>query len=70
MFVRPIFETEDIEKQHGLLNRVSELLDHGPLVSTVNNHLGPLTIENLKEAHRLQESGKVIGKNVLDGIKA
>ena len=68
MFTRSMFQTEDIEVQHQLLNRVSKLLDDGTLVSTVNNHLGQLSVQSLTEAHKLQETGRVIGKNVLDGF--
>lgn len=70
MFARSMFQTGDMDKQHQLLNRVSELIDEGRLKSTVSNNLGILSVENLKEAHRLQESGRVIGKNVLDGFQA
>jgi NADPH:quinone reductase len=69
MFTRSMFQTEDIEKQHELLNRVSELIDDGSLISTVTNNLGIISAETLKNAHSLQESGSVIGKNVLDGFK-
>jgi len=68
MFTRSMFQTEDIEVQHHLLNRVSKLLDEGTIISTVNNHLGQLSADTLIEAHKLQESGRVIGKNVLDGF--
>ncbi|MCM8540467.1 MAG: zinc-binding alcohol dehydrogenase family protein [Lentisphaeraceae bacterium] len=68
MFTRSMFQTEDIEAQHLLLNRVSEMIDEGLLVSTATNNLGTLNVENLKEAHIQQESGKVIGKNVLNGF--
>ena len=68
MFTRPMFNTADLDKQHTLLNRVSELLDEGTLVSTMNTHLGKLSTASLLEAHKLQESGRVIGKNVLDGF--
>ena len=70
MFARPMFQTDDIQKQHELLNRVSKLLDDNTLQSTVTNNLGPITAETLKEAHALQESGRVIGKNVLAGFQA
>jgi len=70
MFARSMFQTEDIDKQHQLLNRVSELIDAGTVISTVTNNLGPLTVNNLKEAHKQQESGRVIGKNVLDGFSS
>ncbi|MCI4671445.1 MAG: zinc-binding alcohol dehydrogenase family protein [Bacteroidia bacterium] len=68
MFTRPMFETEDISKQHELLNRVAEMLDNGVIQSTVRKNLGKLSVESLKAAHLEQESGRVIGKNVLDGF--
>ena len=68
MFTRSMFQTEDMEKQHELLNRVSELIDDGTLISTVTNNLGNMSVETLKEAHIQQESGRVIGKNVLNGF--
>jgi len=68
MFTRSMFNTPDIAQQHLLLNRVSELIDSGRLVSTVTNNLGPLTVANLTQAHQLQESGRVIGKQVFEGI--
>ena len=66
MFTRSMFQTDDIEKQHELLNRMSELIDDGILISTVTNNLGKVSVETLKEAHVQQESGRVIGKNVLE----
>lgn len=68
MFARAMFQTEDIAQQHELLNRVSSLIDQGTLISTMANHLGTMSIETLREAHTQQESGRVIGKNVLDGF--
>ena len=69
MFARSMHQTEDIEKQHELLNRVSELIDNGTLISTVTNNLGAMSADTLKEAHAQQESGRVIGKNVLEGFQ-
>ncbi len=68
MFARPMYQTDDMNRQHHLLNRVSEMIDNGILVSTVGNNLGRLSTANLKKAHELQESGCVIGKNVLEGF--
>ena len=68
MFARSMYQTNDMAKQHQLLNRVSELIDNGTLVSTVTNNLGKLSVETLKAAHEQQESGRVIGKNVLEGF--
>lgn len=68
MFTRPMFQTEDIDVQHELLNRVADLLDEGALLSTVNRHGGALNVANLRAAHEFQESGAAIGKTVLDGF--
>ncbi|MEO1393388.1 MAG: zinc-binding alcohol dehydrogenase family protein [Cyanobacteria bacterium J06634_5] len=68
MFARSMFQTEDMDAQHQLLNKVADWLDDGTLRSTVNNHGGTLSVENLSVAHALQESGKAIGKTVLSGF--
>lgn len=68
MFTRSMFQTDDIEKQHELLNRVSEMIDDGTLISTVTNNFGKISVETLKHAHAQQESGRAIGKNVLEGF--
>jgi NADPH2:quinone reductase len=68
MFTRSMFQTEDMDVQHKLLNRVADLLDDGTLISTVNQHFGTMNVENLRRAHELQESGAAIGKTVLDGF--
>ena len=68
MFTRSMFQTKDMDEQHRLLNKAADLLDDGTLVSTVNNRGGVLNVKNLRAAHELQESGKAIGKTVLDGL--
>lgn len=68
MFARSLFKTEDMDAQYELLNRVSELIDKGILISTVTNNLGIMSAETMIEAHVQQESGRVIGKNVLNGF--
>jgi len=68
MFTRSMFQMSDIEKQQELLNRVSALIDDGTLISTVTNNLGKISAETLREAHAQLESGRVIGKIVLDGF--
>jgi len=70
MFTRSMFQTEDMDAQHDLLNRVADLLDKGTLVSTINEHYGALSVANLQSAHELQVSGTAIGKTVLDGYGA
>ena len=70
MFTRPMFETTDLHVQHELLCRVADLLDDGTLACTVRRHAGALSVEGLKAAHALQETGRAIGKTVLDGFGA
>lgn len=68
MFTRSMFGTADIGVQRDLLNRVSAMIDEGTLISTVTERLGALTVESLRTAHTRQESGRVIGKQVLNGL--
>ncbi len=65
MYTRSMFATEDMIVQHHLLTRVSEMLDAGTLVTTMNKDGGMMTAENLIAAHRHQESGAAVGKTVL-----
>ena len=69
MFTRSLYETDDILKQHELLQSVADLVDNGKIRSTANKSLGAINLENLKEAHRLIETGKSIGKIVLEGFE-
>ena len=68
MFARSMFQTDDMDAQSNLLNRVSQLVDEGKLVSTANKHCGPLNAANLRQALTHQDSGAAVGKTVLDGI--
>lgn len=68
MFTRSMFGTEDIGAQRDLLNRVAEMIDAGTLQSTMTEPGGTLTAEALRAAHLRQESGRVIGKQVLGGF--
>jgi NADPH:quinone reductase len=66
MFTRPLFGTLDQGMHHSILNRLAEAVDAGRLVSPLTRHLGPLSAENLRLAHRSLESGRTIGKLALD----
>ncbi|MBK4993286.1 zinc-binding alcohol dehydrogenase family protein [Pseudomonas sp. S37] len=68
MFTRSLYKTEDMIKQHHLLDRVSKLVDDGILRTTMGQHFGTICAENLKRAHALIESGKARGKIVLEGF--
>jgi NADPH2:quinone reductase len=67
MFARARFRTPDMIEQHRILSRVASLVDAGELRSTAHTSLGTINAANLREAHRLQEGGGVIGKLVLSG---
>ncbi|HWT54694.1 MAG TPA: zinc-binding alcohol dehydrogenase family protein [Rhodocyclaceae bacterium] len=68
MFTRSLFKTPDMEAQHRILNEVSALVDQGKISSTARKQLGTINAINLKEAHRLIETGRTIGKLVLSGF--
>jgi len=68
MFTRSLYKTEDMIKQHHLLDRVSKLVDDGIIKTTMGEHFGTICAENLKRAHALIESGKARGKIVLEGF--
>ena len=68
MFARPLFETPDMQRQHDILNRVSELVDAGTIRTTLAEHFGRIDAANLRRAHALIESGHSRGKIVLEGF--
>jgi zinc-binding alcohol dehydrogenase family protein len=68
MFARSMFKATDMDEQSGLLNCVSDLVDRGYIQSTAGKNLGIINAANLKAAHEELESGKSIGKIVLEGF--
>ena len=66
MYTRSMYTTEDIEQQFEILSKVAELLEAGTLKTTLTTTLQGFTVENLKQAHQMQESGKTIGKTVIE----
>ncbi|MCI2256565.1 zinc-binding alcohol dehydrogenase family protein [Domibacillus sp. PGB-M46] len=68
MFTRSLFETDDMIEQHHLLDRVAEAVDQQKLKTTLTEVLGPISAENLRQAHKLLESNNAIGKIVLEGF--
>ena len=67
MFTRARFETPDMVGQHRILTEVARLVDEGVVRTTANGDLGRISAGNLREAHRLLESGTAIGKTTLTG---
>jgi len=68
MFTRSMFETDDMIAQHHLLSRVAQLIDSGVIQTTLGENLGAITAENLRKAHERLETGRAVGKIVLEGF--
>lgn len=68
MFARPMHRTPDMIEQHRLLDAVADLVDAGRLRATTGAHFGRIDAANLRRAHALIESGKAMGKIVLEGF--
>ncbi|MBB3800668.1 zinc-binding alcohol dehydrogenase family protein [Xanthomonas arboricola] len=68
MFTRSLFETDDMIAQHHLLNRVADLIDSGLLRTTLGEHYGRITVDNLRRAHAALQSHRTRGKLVLEGF--
>ncbi len=68
MFTRSMFNTWDMQKQHDLLNHVSQLIDNGVIKTTLGENYGKINAENLKRAHAHIETNQAVGKVVLEGF--
>lgn len=68
MFTRSLFQTADMQRQHDILQRVSQLIDDQTLKTTAGEHHGQINAANLRKAHALIESGRARGKIVLSGF--
>ena len=66
MFVRPRGGATMI-RQHEILKEVAALVDRGTLRATLTRRLSPINAANLREAHAEVESGRMIGKVVVEG---
>ncbi|MCG9972394.1 zinc-binding alcohol dehydrogenase family protein [Christiangramia crocea] len=65
MFTRSMYQTRDMIAQHEILNRVKKMVEENSIKSTINRKFEGLSADTLKKVHRLQESGKSVGKNVI-----
>ncbi|QYA26476.1 zinc-binding alcohol dehydrogenase family protein [Gramella sp. MT6] len=65
MFTRSMFETEDMIAQQKILQRIKDLVEEKKIFSTMNKKFEGLNSETFKKVHKLQESGKSVGKNVI-----
>ena len=65
MFTRSMFETDDMISQHKILTRIKNLVEDKKIFSTMNKQFEGFNAETFKKVHKLQESGKSVGKNVI-----
>lgn len=68
MYTRSLFRTDDMGEQGHILDEVANLVDAGVLRTTMRERFGVIDAANLRRAHALLESGKTIGKVVLEGF--
>lgn len=68
MFTRSMFQTDDMQKQHELLNTIASLIDAGTIKTTMGENYGTINAANLKRAHALIETNQAVGKIVLEGF--
>lgn len=68
MFARSMFNAADMDEQGRLLGYVSDLIDDGLAQTTIGKNIGIINAANLKIAHEELESGRSIGKIVLEGF--
>ncbi|MET3899778.1 NADPH2:quinone reductase [Devosia sp. UYZn731] len=70
MFTRSMFATPDMIKQHELLSFVADEIDAGRIRTTLAEVLSPINAANMREAHRLVETGAARGKIVVADFPA
>jgi zinc-binding alcohol dehydrogenase family protein len=68
MFARSMHQTADMIEQHNLLTYVAAQIDAGKIKTTVSKVLSPINAANMREAHRLVETGNAKGKIVVEGF--
>ena len=68
MFARAMFQTPDMIEQHKLLCWTADEIDAGRIRTTVSQVLSPINAANMREAHRLIETGTAKGKIVIEGF--
>lgn len=57
-----------VECPSTLLNNLADLIDDGKLKTTLNERLEPINAANLRLAHEKLETGRSIGKIVLENF--
>jgi len=65
MFTRSMFATSDMDRQGKILARMGLLVEDNAVVTTETEMLNGLNADTLKNAHRIIETGTMIGKLVI-----
>ena len=65
MFTRSMFQTNDLFKQHELLNKLALMVENGDIKHTLTQHLNPINVDTITRAHQVVERGKMQGKLVI-----
>ncbi|KAL0841041.1 hypothetical protein ABMA28_014808 [Loxostege sticticalis] len=68
MYTRLKYNTDDRNRYTQILSTVSKLIDDGKLDCTLTKVMTPIDAANLREAHRIIEEKKMLGKLVLSGF--
>lgn len=68
MFTRSMFQTPDMTAQSHLLQQVAQLIETGKIKTTLNQVVGSINAENIRQAHHAIESEQTQGKLVLEGF--
>ncbi len=66
MFTHSMFKTYNMQSQGQLLNKISQLIEQGKLKTTIGLDLGIISEKQLELAHTHLQSGKTLGKIVLE----
>ncbi|GAA2228972.1 zinc-binding alcohol dehydrogenase family protein [Herbiconiux moechotypicola] len=65
MFTRALYETPDMHKQGDLLRQLAQLVDDHTVGTTATTVLDGFAGDTLREAHKLVDSGRSVGKVVV-----
>ncbi|XP_049869166.1 zinc-type alcohol dehydrogenase-like protein SERP1785 [Pectinophora gossypiella] len=68
MGTRIRYDTEDKDRHHEILQEISKLLEYKKMKTTLTKVIAPINAANLRDAHRLIEERRMIGKLVLSGF--
>ncbi|KPJ02677.1 Zinc-type alcohol dehydrogenase-like protein [Papilio xuthus] len=68
MATRIKYDTEDKGRHHEILKIASKMFDDGILKSTLTKTLSPINAATLREAHKIIEEKRMVGKLVLSGF--